>query len=618
MSLGSLLWLCCCAAPAPAGAPPRITVDQFGYLPTATKIAVLREPVNGFDAPSPYTPSAELVVRRVADGGVVFRGQPQPWHGGEVHAQSGDRCWWLDFSAVREPGEYEVVDPAAGATSGAFAVGPGVYLPVLRAAVRVFFYQRCGCPKAAEHAGQDWVDAAPCHLGPEQDAECRPVSGEGPTLDLRGGWHDAGDYNKYINFSDDPVHNLLLAFEEHPGLWPDDWGIPESGNGVPDLLDELRYQLDWFLRMQLPDGSVIHKVSVTDYGAGSPPSADHNPRRYAPPTASATVSACGVFAHAARVFAAQPQNALKTYAARLARASGAAWNWLGTHREAVPSRFDNAGFRNAAAEDDEYTQRLNRIVAAVYLFAMSGDSRYRRIVDEGYRAAHLFEWSWAGPWEANLHNALLYYAALPGATPAVAAEIRRVWTTSLTGDGSLGQVLAGVDAYRAPLSDQDHVWGSSSVRATLGTMYLQAIDQKTVPGRASELRDAAAGYLHYLHGVNPLGLVYLSNAASLGAERSVREFYHGWFGDGTPWDQLAAGGLGPPPGFVPGGPNSHFQPDGQYAGPRLAPPLDQPPQKCYRDWNTSWPENSWEITENSNGYQAAYVRLLAAFAAGDG
>lgn len=613
MLLPGLFALTCCAAPAPLGGTPRIVVDQIGYLPGAAKIAVLREPVRGFDAPAPYTPADELEVRSTDDGRVVLRLRPRPWRGGEVHAQSGDRCWWLDLSALTAPGEYEIVDSRARVGSGPFQVGPEVYRPVLRAATRVFFYQRCGCPKSAEQAGPDWEDAAPCHVGTDQDTACRPVGGNGPTLDLRGGWHDAGDYNKYINFSDDPVHNLLLAYEANPALWPDDWDLPESGNGVPDLIDELRYQLDWFLRMQLPDGSVIHKVSVTEFGAGSPPSGDANPRRYAPPTASATLSACGVFAHASRVFATLAQNELKTYAARLARAAGAAWSWLEANPRAIPSRFDNAGFQNAGAEDDEYTQRLNRLVAAVYLFSMSGDSRYRRIVDEGYRAAHLIEWGWAGPWEASLNSALLYYAALPGATPATAEAIRGVWRSSLTGDGALGQVRAGADPYRAPLADQDHVWGSSSIRATLGTMYLQALAIGAEP--AGELREAAAGYLHYLHGVNPLGMAYLSAAETLGAERSPREFYHAWFGDGSRWDHLAAGGLGPPPGFVPGGPNAQFRPDARYEGPRLVPPLDQPPQKAYRDWNASWPENSWEVTENANGYQAAYVRLVAAFAA---
>ena len=121
--------------------------------------------------------------------------------------------------------------------------------------------------------------------------------------------------------------------------------------------------------------------------------------------------------------------------------------------------------------------------------------------------------------------------------------------------------------------------------------------------------------MHYLHGANPLGLVYLSNMGALGAERSVNEVYHSWFAAGTA-----------PPGFLTGGPNPFYQWDACCPSgcgdtrrqPALrdgaaAPPAGQPPLKAYADFNDDWPLNSWQISENSNGYQAAYVRLLAYF-----
>src|SRR6185436_9077260 len=110
---------------------------------------------------------------------------------------------------------------------------------------------------------------------------------------------------------------------------------------VPDLLDQAKWELDWMLRMQLPDGSVLHKVSVTDFSAGSPPSADTAPRRYAPPTASATISACGAFAHGARVFRTLADPAMRAYAGRLEQAALAAWAWLVANPGAIPSSYDN-------------------------------------------------------------------------------------------------------------------------------------------------------------------------------------------------------------------------------------------------------------------------------------
>jgi hypothetical protein len=113
-----------------------------------------------------------------------------------------------------------------------------------------------------------------------------------------------------------------------------------------------------------------------------------------------------------------------------------------------------------------------------------------------------------------------------------------------------------------------------------------------------------------------MGFVYLTNMNTLGAEFSVNEMYHAWFADGTVWDSAATSLYGPPPGYLTGGPNPSYSPDASYMGPPIEPPENQPIQKSYRDWNTSWPQNSWEVTECHIPYQAAYVRLLANVAAG--
>lgn len=121
---------------------------------------------------------------------------------------------------------------------------------------------------------------------------------------------------------------------------------------------------------------------------------------------------------------------------------------------------------------------------------------------------------------------------------------------------------------------------------------------------AALYRRIAEQHLHWLHGANPMGLVMLSNMASAGAESSLSEIYHTWFANGTVWDSTRTSARGPAPGYLAGGPNTTYT--GSVAG--LA---SQPPQKAYKDWNTGWPENSWEVTEPAIYYQAAYVQLLA-------
>jgi hypothetical protein len=614
MRLATTVALSLLCGAAAAQVDPHLRVDQFGYRPNAKKVAVLRSPVVGYDAPAPYVPGSVIEVRRVSDQAVVWSGPAVPWQGGAVHADSGDRCWQVDFTALRTPGDYVVHDMTNSRASAPFRIAADVYDAPLRAAVRMFFYQRCGCAKQPPFANANWADGA-SHLGPQQDTDCRDVQNPvaSTSRDLRGGWFDAGDYNKYVNFADDCVHALLDAYLDAPAYWPDDYGIPESGNGVPDLLDEVKWELDWLLRMQNANGSLLHKVSVTSFASASPPSADTAYRRYAPATASATATGAAVFAHAAIAFATRPEPALQAYAAQLDQAAAAAWNWLAANPGAIPSAYDNQGFVNAAAEDDPYTQQTNRLAAAAWRFARSGDPAMRAYFDANYASAHLFASSWASPWEDVVDEAMLAYSEAAGSTASVAAAIRQAFRNSVV-NTQLPPHTNRVDPYGAYLATQDYTWGSNATKCMYGQLFACTNRYGLAASSARALCDAAESYLHYLHGVNPPGLTFLTNTRSIGAEGSVDEMYHAWFGDGTPWDNASTSPFGPAPGYLTGGANPSFAPDPSYAGPALVPPQSQPALKSYRDWNANWPENSWEITEPAIGYQGRYVRLLAAFA----
>lgn len=617
MRLSQLACVALLGAAVPAQGPdPHIRIDQFGYRPTARKVAILRTPIQGFDTPAPFfAPSPQVEVRAATTQAVVWSGAPVAWNGGAVDSTSGDRVWWLDFSALQTPGDYYLFDPQSGSQSAPFTIAADVYRPVLKQAMRMFFYQRCGVAKALPFAGANWTDGA-CHLHSEQDLDCRSVLNPVPATsrDLHGGWHDAGDYNKYVNYADEPVNALLDAYLDAPAYWTDDYDLPESGNGVPDILDEVKVELDWLLRMQNQDGSVPHKISATSWVAMSPASIDPPPRRYAPATASATATCAHVFAHAAVAFATRPEPALQAYSQQLLTAATAAWNWLVANPTLIPSNYDNQGFLNVACEDDPYTQDMQRLAASAWLFAATGNPTYRTWFDAHYQQSHLFLWSWASPWEAWTHAAILAYTEAAGCTQAVAATIRQLFAATVTSPSHLGHHTSGDDAYLAFLEPTYHTWGSNSTKCMEGLHYLLANRYGLAPASARALCDAAESYVHYIHGLNPLGYCFLTNLKGLGAEGSVDEMYHAWFGDGTPYDNAITSPLGPAPGYLTGGVNPYWQPDPQYSGPPLVPPGNQPPLKSYRDWNTDWPEASWEITEPAIGYQGHYVRLLAAFA----
>lgn len=595
-------------------ASANIRVDAFGYRPPDAKVAILRRPVNGHDAPSTYAPGPQLEVRRLPGMQIVLTGAPVAWKAGAVHDQSGDRAWWFDFTAVSQPGVHRIVDPANSHWSEEFRIGADVYAEVLVQATRTYLYQRCGTPKLAVHAEPAWADAA-CHLGASQDLDCRFVLDTRPATsrNLVGGWHDAGDYNKYVNFADDALHELLDAYEVAPALWTDAHGIPESGNTIADLLDEVRWELEWLLRMQNGDGSVIHKVSVLGFSSASPPSADLAPRFYSSATASATISAAGAFAHAAQVFGQLADAGSQAFSVVLRDASLDAWNWLEANPGASPSAYDNDGgaFSSASAEDSAYSQEMNRLRAAAWLFRLTGDVTYRGWFDAHYQDAHLFQWFWASPWEFQAQSALLTYAQTPAATPAVVQDYLQTYGGLVSGPAHLGQFTAATDPYRSFLPSGDYVWGSNRTKALQAHMLFSMNRLGLDATNAAAYEEAGQGYVHTMHGVNPAGFTYLTNLGASGAPASVTELYHGWFADGTVWDSSLLSPYGPAPGFVPGGPNPGYAPDPSYSGPPIEPPMNQPILKSYRDWNGNWPENSWEVTENHIPYQSAYVRMLA-------
>ncbi len=625
-------------ATAPATTPPAVAahtaikVDQFGYLPGAQKVAVIANPVSGFDTSEAYAPGSRFEVRRTSDDSVAFSSTISAWNSGATDPASGDQVWWFDFSALTEAGEYQVVDPSTGEHSYTFAIGAGVYSEVMRHALRTFFYQRAGQAKVPPYADARWADPA-SHA---QDAEALlmdaadPSGGDPATVrDLSGGWYDAGDFNKYVNYADGALHDLLYAYSEHPDVWGDDYAIPESGNGIPDLLDEVKYELDWLLKMQLADGSVLHKVASYEWGEVSPPSTDAIARRYAPATASATISAAGAFAHAARVYSARPEAALQAYAATLESAAVAAWNWLDANPSAIPSNFDNAGFVNAVAEDCLWNgdcdtpQRANRVAAAIYLYALTGESAYaEHIVANASAYVLLLSDGYLIPngVSSELVSALLLYTTLPGADATLVGEIETAFAEALsmpyawTPFSPLARFQEGYDAYRAYLDD--YIWGSNRDKGIAGNFMLAAIAYGQAGTDASDYRNGADGYLHYLHGVNPQAIAYLSNMYESGAEQSVSEFYHMWYADGSAlWDSVFDSTYGPAPGFLVGGPNAAYSmassvyiDDLVQADHLMA---NQPDLKAYWSWNRV-ADASYEVTENHIPYQAAYIRLLAA------
>ncbi len=595
------LWALAVAAVVSSGvaAAPvshEIKLDHFGYRPGDPKIAI-----------ATADPGSTAEVRDLADQ-VVFT---VPADGGSITSQgadgapSGDTVWWVDFSPFATPGAYRLYLPALGGQSYDFEIRADVYDQVMRTALKTFYLQRCNLAKQAAHAGS-WGDPAACHLS---DLAVGPAPGHtdhGPR-DLTGGWHDAGDYNKYVwTATSTAVLHLLRAYEDNPGLFTDgDLGIPESGNGLPDVLDEVAYELDWLLKMQLADGSVLSQMHVDGWASEAPPSADPNLRYYHDPNLESGAVFAGTCALAARVFA----NAGRTsYADTLRTAALAAWAWL-------------------AGQGDGDVKAW----AAAEIFRMEPAQGAARAYVDAYHP---------NQWAGRFFNVLAYdtqaaltYVQTPGATPAVRANM-------LASIGAqVDYIVSSDDLYRNGMPSWSYHWGSNAMRAGYGVFLVLAARLGATGGTTPAACLAhALDLLHFFHGQNAMSMVYLSNMAALGGEHSSYQLYHAWFGaSGSSFSATRYIGkpegasepdypyfkgvdnhgigdgksstFGPAPGFVPGGPNS------AYSGDAVPPAGAVYLNRFYRDWcdQTVWTARTWEITESSIGYQGPYVALAAAF-----
>ncbi|MEM6964642.1 MAG: glycoside hydrolase family 9 protein [Bacteroidota bacterium] len=586
-----------------------IHIDQFGYLESATKVAVVSDPQSGFNASESFTPNGTLEIRDASSEALVFSGNAQPWNSGATHAQSGDKGWWFDFSSVDIPGEYFVYDPVQQVRSPNFKIGNDVYEETLKAAMKMFYYNRCNHTKATPYAAANWTDGMN-FTNTLQDANCRYVNNQANASlekDLTGGWFDAGDYNKYVTFTRTTLQHLLWAYRENPTVFGDNWNIPESGNGIPDILDEVKWELDWLLKMTNADGSVHIKMGNISYddNAAAPPSANTDPRYYGPTCTSASIAVAGIFAHAAKVF--QDFPSMSTFAATLETNAINAWNYALPHlnNNTLETNCDNGTIKAGDADMDTAAQRESAVEAAIYLFDLTAGSSYNQYVVNHLNDTETMMNNYWGGYNIEIHDALLHYSTLSGADASVAATITTSFSTAASNNWEGFYGFNSDDLYRAFMPDYSYHWGSNMPKANYGVLNLQLVKYNINPSATATYASKAAEQIHYFHGVNPLGLVQLSNMYALGADRGINEIYHTWFYDGTDWDNTQTSLYGPAPGFLTGGANQGF------SVTTLSPPSGQPIQKSYLDFNTGWPDNSWEISEPAIYYQAAYIRLLA-------
>lgn len=428
----------------------KIQINQLGYTREMTKTAVLR----GNLAPelSVLNSAGETVLT------VSVTAQPA--------AIWGDEVTLADFSALAEPGVYTL--RCGEETSHPFTIGAAPYDACLNALVDAFYYQRCG----GEVDDRCGVHAHPaCHTG------LATVWGTDEQVEVSGGWHDAGDYGRYIVPAAKAVADLLLAWQWNPAAF--------AHPNLTNLTEELRWELDWMLKMQRADGGVYHKASCAHFCGMVMPEKETEPLYVAEVSTTATGDFAACMAMASRIL--RPLDA--PYADRLLAAARRAYDYLQTAEPALfrnPEGMSTGGYGDRSDEDE-------RLWAAVELAVTCGEpymtDAVRRIASANRTYAPL---GWGD---------MQGYAALTGTLlPGESGDLCRQWVV----DAAEG-LLRRINPYGIAMTDS-LPWGSNMNIANHGMLLCAAYD---LTGE-ERFRRAAERQLHYLLGVNPVDYCYVS------------------------------------------------------------------------------------------------------------
>jgi endoglucanase len=482
------------AAAAAAVATTAVKVSQVGYPTRAPKLAfVVAE-----------APASTFAVVRSGDGARVLAGRlsaPAP------DADSGDRVQTADFSSLDRPGRYVLDVPGVG-RSFEFAIGDDVFARPLYLALRSFYGQRCGTAVDLGPAFPGYRYAA-CH----REGAWHASSGRTGPCPSAKGWHDAGDYGRYVVNSGITTGTLLWALEMFGerlgGLTLD---IPESGDAVPDVLDEARWNLEWMLSMQDEDGGVFHKQTSERFpGFVMPPddaTVSHviGTGREPYKGSCATADLAAVAAIAARVY--RPYDA--AFADATLAAAGRAWAWAAAH-PAVTYR-NPPGVATGAYGDGDCRDEL--LWAAAELWRTGGDAAAGRyFLDHERELRGSLKPDGPPGWPNVAPLALWAYALAPAGDEPVRRAIREA---SLAAADAI-VARSETNGYRVSLVPADYVWGSNAVAANYGLQLLVANAMRPDPRYV----DAARDNLYYLLGRNTFSLSWVTWGPTPSATRTT-------------------------------------------------------------------------------------------------
>jgi len=577
---------------------PSIRVNQLGYIPHGPKWAILRS-----------GSKTSVDVRLLQGGKEVWSGKSTPKG---IDPASGDSVHHVDFTGYEEEGQGYVLRSAKH-ESFPFAISKDLYSKLPYHALKYFYHNRSGTPITLPYAEAQTYTRPAGHLS-DTSVPCWLPEECTYSLDVSGGWYDAGDHGKYVVNGGISAWTLLALYERlaFSSETADRWGdgllnIPESGNGIPDILDEARWEVEFLLKMQVPQGlpsagMAHHKMHDHSWSplAFEPPAQATN-RALHPPSTAATLNLAAVAAQSSRIW----RHADPDFSKRCLVAAETAYKAAKENPIRLAPLLDKNG--GGPYSDEHVTDEF--FWAAAELFVTTGKRAYKKAVEDSdhYKSFPTrLEQPDGGAdgdgvtgslsWQSTSALGWISLAVVPSSlSDEERARLRAEIVEA--GDTYLGVIEQ--EGYRLPLGlgpSKKYPWGSNSF--VLNNMLVLTLAYDFA--KADKYAEGVVQGMDYILGRNPMVQSYITGYGTAPLEQPHHRFWAHAKNRRFPK---------PPPGAVSGGPNSSLQ-DPQTKKSGLS--SDLPPQKCFVDHIDAWSVN--EITINWNAPLAWNAIFLADWA----
>lgn len=519
-------------------------INQIGYRPADEKDLVLLD-ANG---PVEFVDQSGMTVLTATPSAASY------W------APSGQNVQLVDFSELKTAGTYSVKVNGQLLRSDV-KIADNTYEEITKAALKWYYYQRASMVLDQTYAGQ-WARPAG-HMS--ASVSLHSSTGKSGSISSPKGWYDAGDYGRYIVNSGITTYTLLSLYEHYPAYFNTlKWGIPAEGT-LPDILAEIKYNLDWMLTMQDTDGGVFHKLTSLGFPGDVMPANDNSALYVIGKGTAATFDFAGVMAAAYRVY----KSFDATYAAQCLEAAQRAYVW-GIQNPNVTYHNPN-GVSTGEYGDDHVSDE--KIFAGAELYISTGDPSYKPQLDAKAGVP-----AWPDVAGLGIYGAATHAAEFGGdATVAIGA-------LSQTGNDFVSRAMTG---FGAVMKSEDFVWGSNAVAANQGVWLLHAF---YVTGER-KYYDAAKKVLDYLLGKNPLDMSFMTGFGT----KSPRNPHHR--------PSTADGVSAPVPGMLVGGPQNNDNGDEYKAG------KDNPDDASWKCSAYSKPQPALSYIDNRCSYASNEVAI---------